>query len=417
MGVTLPIRPGRLASALAALVAIAATAFAQANPNNENDLPLHNGADIVFLYSDPSVGAPTGTYPPDFVSGDLFWKVYPKEALLSPTGALEISGLQLSVLDTDWTTKPAFYDLMFTRGVPSATSPGTIEPDFADPNAVFLSLGSSGMPDLCLLSPALCAGPCPLWDPTYPSFLLDVQLGSCSGDGIIVQADGSTDLVVTAFLPGGMTFQSGPPGWCGQGDYAILDWHSTDEKQADWLGNGLSAYGGFQIGGPGAQLGPEPKEETWALGLQFCEPMLSVRRVASWPAFVDTPVGLDGVELPIGSGSPFGYVVFDEDGIGDLCFAASSLHPPLAAPGYTLFGAALLLDPTDPVVPLSLKSGTVQLDFQGGIPFDNGMFVSPAPLAIPPSAAGLALWSQGLTLDLATLAGRSTQVTRTRLHP
>jgi hypothetical protein len=51
------------------------------------------------------------------------------------------------------------------------------------------------------------------------------------------------------------------------------------------------------------------------------------------------------------------------------------------------------------------------------VPFDDGVFASTALATIPPTAAGLALYSQGVTLDLATLTGRSTQVTRTRLHP
>ena len=416
-------RRGMIAAAMTA--ALAGTLGAQ---TAANDLPLANGGDVLFLYSDPSVGFPTGTYPPDF-SGDLFWKVLPRDVLLSPSGTLEISSLEFEIYDTDPATPAPIYDFMVTRGKPSAAFPGAVEPDFSDPNAVFLSAGTGLVPSICPYFPEICP---PLCQPVIFEFPLiytiNLQLGTCSGDGLVIPADGSRDLVVTAFAPGGMHFEGGPPSSCPglsgyslfQGDYVMMDLHSTDESQADWLGTGYGAHGGWQIGG--SSSGPEAIMETWTLRVQFCEPILNVALGDDPPYTGGFPwggvhsAGLAGVHASVGSGTTsLQYVLFDLAGVGQLAIAASSIAPTLPPPGFSFLGAPLLLDPSDPVVPASLQTGPVLSVLDSGGP--DGLFAAGALLPVPPSAVGLSPASQALVLDVAALSARSSQVTRTHLHP
>jgi hypothetical protein len=405
------------AAAMAAVLA----GTARAQTVAANDLPLENGADVMFLYSDPSVGFATGTFPPDF-GGDLFWKVLPRDVLLASGGTLEISTLEFAIYDTDPVTPAPIYDLMLTRGKPSAAFPGSIEPDFADPNAVFLSPGT-GIPSICSFMPEICPPLCTPVIIDQPILTLQLQLGTCSGDGIAIRADGSQDLVVTAFLPGGMHFDGGPPPSCPMfhGDYVLMDAHSTDETQADWLGTGASAYGGFQIGGGGMLA--EGRMDTWALRVQFCEPILSVALSSDpfmpyyappWSSVHSQ--GLAGVRASVGGGTAsLQYVLYDLAGVGDLALVASSLAPTLPPPGFSFLGASLLLDPADPVLHASIQTGAV-LDLDSW-PLGDGVFASGTRLPLPASAVGLSPASQALVLDVAAMSARSSQVTRTHLHP
>ena len=43
-----------------------------------NPLPLHNGGDVLWFINAPWVGAPVDSFDP---TGDLYWKVYPADAL------------------------------------------------------------------------------------------------------------------------------------------------------------------------------------------------------------------------------------------------------------------------------------------------------------------------------------------------
>src|SRR5262245_50629832 len=77
-----------------------------------NDVPRNNGGDVLLTYSDPSVGAPTGSQPD--IQGDLFWTVHPgvdQLAYVRPDGTarMEIAGYYESLYDTDWSTSPWFY--------------------------------------------------------------------------------------------------------------------------------------------------------------------------------------------------------------------------------------------------------------------------------------------------------------------
>jgi hypothetical protein len=423
----------RLGTLALAALTCAGAAAAQTNPLQENDIPLFNGTDVVFLYSDPSVGASAGTGVVD-LSGDLLWKSYPATALKSPvpiaTPQMQLVGFDWAIYDTDWATTAIIYDVLISTGAPgTGTLAGVITPNFADPGAVLILGGPSGFPDPCTISPALCtAGGCP--PAGYVNgFLVDATLlGVTCGDGSALLLAKDNNYCATLFVPGGMTFMSGPPGSCGIGDYSIMDAHSTDETQGDALGNGNNQFGGFQIGGPTAALGPEPIAEIARYNFQFCEPTMNIY-IGTDPTEVSTslPGGVKYLTGDAGAvadvtgsgGTTLRYIVYDEDGLPagtTLCFASSCVAPLLPNPGINIMGAQVLLNLTDPTVFAALANGLVQLDNQGGVPFDNGMFQSAIrPLPASAGGIGLVLKSQGFPLRLATFTMTQTQAFNTAL--
>jgi hypothetical protein len=410
------------------------------NPIQENDIQFNNGTDVVFLYSDPSVGSSAGTGVVD-LSGDLLWKSYPATALKSPvpiaTPQMQLVGFDWAIYDTDWSTSATIYDVLISTGTVGTAAPlaGVITPNFADPNAVLLLGGPSGFPDPCTISPALCtAGGCP---PVgyVNGYLVDASLaGPCDGSGLPAHILLAKDnhYCATQFVPGGMTFMSGPPGACGIGDYSIMDAHSTDETQfADpAVGpSNMNPYGGFQIGGPAAALGPEPSTEIAKYAFQFCEPTISIyvgsdptEVSASLPGGLKFLTGDAGAQADVSGlgGTTIRYIVYDEDGLPvgtTLCFASSCIAPLLPNPGLNIMGAQVLLNVSDPTVFAALANGLVQLDNQGGVPFDNGIFQSAIrPLPASAGGIGLTLHSQGFPLRIATFALTQTQAFDTALR-
>jgi hypothetical protein len=426
----------RLGSVALAALCCSGAAVAQANPIQENDIRFHNGVDVVFIYSDPSVGSTAGTGAVD-LSGDLLWKAYPRTILKSPVPAaspqMQLVAFEFNIYDTDWATTATIYDALISTGTVGAAAPltGVITPNFTDPAAVLILGGPSGFPDPCTISPALCTtGGCP---PAgfVNGYIVDAALTgvSCDGaSGILLAKD--NHYCVTLFVPGGMTFMSGPPGSCGIGDYSLMDAHSTDETQfADPAigAGGSNPYGGFQIGGPAAVLGPEPSTEISNYTFQFCEPTMNVyigtdptEVSASLPGGVKYLPGTAGAQADVSGsgGTTLRYLVYDEDGLPTgttFCFASSCLLPLLPNPGIAIFGGQVLLNLSDPTVFAALAQGVVGLDNQGGVPFDNGIFQS-GPRPLPASAAGLTLHSQGFPLRLPSFIMSQTQAFDTALR-
>jgi hypothetical protein len=406
---------------LATGAALLSGAFAQSN-----DAPRNNGGEVVFTYSDPSVGAPPGS-PPD-LQGDLFWTVHPgfdQLAYAHPDGTarMEVAGYYESLFDTDWTTSPWFYPRMHGPALRGAS--GALEPAFFQlglTSEVTVEIGPSGFGNPCTISPSLCT-PCAT---SGQGWIVDIQFSPPSLPGPIVSALGASasDLATSWFVPGGMPATGGP---CGVGDYALQDVHSTDETAADPTGQGLSPWGGFQLAGGG----PVPEAISSAVegNVTWREPILNPRADSGLALGLEEGpngggalngflLGVSGggarlaVELrdELGFGAPPGAP--DGGGSGNLAFAGASFTP-LPVPGVAVLGAQVL------VLPDHLFSGTVQV-WQGSVVpvtfvfTPEGAFRSTA-LAVPPALAGASLYLQGLTLDLATLGAHTTNRVRVRL--
>lgn len=406
----------RFAIVVPALLLFAGVARAQ-NLDNENDLPLCKGIDIIYGYQDPSVGSPVGTFPPDWANSDYFWKVIPKEVLRHCSGTMEVSGMDFFTFDTDYTTvdvngnNTLLHDIVFTVGIPSGTNPGQIEPDPTDPNLVQLSFGAGSPNNASLPDPG-----CP---PAgfINGYQLDVSIaGGVVGAGIILTADGTTDYVVTHMIPSGMCSGGACPGTgaCLDGDMTFQDAHSScnfggiGETQADWLGSGYSAFGGFAIGG--ALGGTDAVCETPWTNLEFFERTLNMR--------VDSgtgngpELGLAGLNFSLGaSGGGFASIgarYFSYQGVGNLAAVAGSILPPLPVCLPFGTGSGLAINPSQPLFNLFItfwKGPVVLDDFTDtgastgavGDPFDDGALttIQLGPLApfIPP---GVTMYFQGL---------------------
>ena len=111
-----PMHPEASVNAARGLAAALALVLAAAAPAAQwsNDTPFNNGADVAFIYSDPSSGATSGAVPAD-VTGDLYWRTHSGGNFLNDVDAalggslMEVDGYYESLFDTDWSTTPHFY--------------------------------------------------------------------------------------------------------------------------------------------------------------------------------------------------------------------------------------------------------------------------------------------------------------------
>ncbi len=397
--------------ALAASLAVSAALSAQGsppNPNNENDVPLNNGPDLVYTYNDPSLGPPVGTATASayFAMNDFFWKVYPREVLRSCSGSLEVSGIRFYVMDSDVATmdasgnNTAFPDMVITTGVESSSGgsglhPGQIEPDMGHIVAE-VGFGDGGPGVNNVFVPWSCAC-CP--DNEF-SMQIDVAIGTGAGDGIILSpADGQTDFVITTFIPGGGMSFSGP-GACGFGDAASPGYYSSDqsgelgETMSDGAGTGpYSPYGGYGLAG---QLGGiDGLHEIACVTLEFAEPMLNMRHDSRTGVGPET--GTNGLHLDTSAGATLGARIYAWQAIGQKAAVTATLAMPLPS-CVPFLGGALGLDPGDPVFNLLLGLWhSPPLVLQTHLGFeptftseDDGTFTT-ANIAVPPLPVGMVL--------------------------
>ena len=374
-------------SARSVLAALAfSTLFSAVGEAQGNALTLSNGGEVVFPYSVPSVGAPTGTFPPS-ITGDLFWKVIPGQALGAGPGTVAVTGFHETIYDTDWSTPASLYDRSFDPVVPSAS--GNLEPAYFTTGTVgqFVSLGG-GFGSPCTISPSLCSpGGC-----MPPGFLVGwaVDVSFAPGFAIPIPADNVNGTALSYYVPGGMSTTGGS---CGAGDYVLQDVHSTDETQADVLGNGISPFGGFQIAGSGPL--PEQLASTFTGYTDIGDGIVQmVADSGTGLGFEGTGGGaLNGVNLAVGGGSAkVKAMVSCAQCPPGLAFAAASLSP-IPPPGLPFAGEALLIAPFPP--------------FQATLSIWQGPHVGATLLpeiAVPAAVAGTTFWIQGGVLDPATFS-------------
>ncbi len=395
------------------LLALAPAALAgAAAAQNGNDVPLHNGTEVLLPYSNPSVGFPVGTVPPDAL-GDLHWKVYGGEEILACGGdrTIEVDGFFELLFDTaNFQTPPDFCDRALGPALESVTTPGNLEPAFLQlgfTTETILSLGNSGLPPACSVAPSLCSPPggtCP--PPGFVNgYTLDIEFGNPPLElepNVVVPCDGTpaSNLAVTYFLPGGMPF-SGPP--CDMGMYVLQDTQSNDETNADLAGLGVSRFGGRQIAGQGPTALDLNHIGTYSL--RFREKVLNVFADSGTGLGAETPDDNDGgaqngLALDTSSGNAqLGVKILAKQAADNpnLAFAAASFSP--SAPVTLPFVGDLLVSPDFLFFStLSVWMGQVQ----AVVPLftEEGIFAS-AMLAVPPVAAPLDLYLQGGVIDLA----------------
>jgi hypothetical protein len=401
------------------------------NPNHENDVALNNGVDLVYVYSDPSIGPEVGTVTPAscLATNDYFWKAYPREVMRSCSGSLEVSGIEFGIADGDPVTldasgnNTALPDILITAGELSTVFPGLIVPD---PARVLgqISFGDGGPGVNNIFVPWECAC-CPDAEFYYS---VDVTIGTGAGDGITLSpADGSTDFVVTTFVPGGgMTFSGDNACMNGAGDGAAPDWHSSDvggaigETMADFTHGSYSPYGGFSHAGQSD--GTDSVREVACVELQFFEPMLDLRCDSKTGMGAET--GTNGLHLDTSPGNvTVSARIYAWQDIGQQAAVAGTLSPPLGS-CLAFAGGKLGLDPGDPLFALLLGAWhsppLVTQSWDGNpptfTPIDDGTFTTPQ-LVVPALPVGLAvpLHFQGFVRKPGG-GMESTQIWTTYLH-
>jgi hypothetical protein len=371
-----------------------------------NDVPLSNGGDALFFYSDPSA------------AGDLFWRALPGDRLLAhqhgPTGdaTMEYTGCYEEIYDTDWSTSPSFFDRHVGPALPVPGAPCALEPAFLQTGVLggtTISIGPSGFGSPCTIAPSICSpGGCGLAGGPV-GWIVDVEFASSPGTGVVVPADGTaaSDLAVTYFVPPGMPATGGP---CGLGDYVFQTTHSTDETQANDCG-GLSAFSGSRLGSaPAVQ---DAFSVTPAFTLAFREPVLNV--VADGGSGVEHgPNGggaLNGLKLDTQSGAAtIGVELRDLEGIGDLAFVWSAAAA--GGPPGTPVGDAWLLQRFSRNMPACFLGTVAATTF---VFTAEGAFET---CQIPqlPVAAPVDVYWQGLMHDTVTGGFRNTNRVRTTLY-
>ncbi len=392
---------------LLAVTALAVPALAQGQPNPPlpvsygpagNQVPAHNGPEFLISHSDPSIGLPTGTFPPD-IAGDLFWKAFGGDRVLAHNGdlflAMEISGYDEVLYTTDWTSPPDFYDRYHGRALPSFTSPENLEPAFFQLGfgaGTFVTLGNSGLGDPCTIAPSLCSPPGGTCPPSgfINGYLVELSLGTTPGNGVIVSAEGSafSNLATTYFLPGGMT---GTGGICGDGNYVYQHEISTNEMEGGTTP--YSEFGGYQLAGIASGPVAHMREDTPTATIAFREPVLNP--LANGVTGPRGGGGTRGFRLPVATGlASLGIELRSENFCPSASIAAAGASlAPLPPPGIPALGGWIL------VVPDGLFSATSG-SWLG--PLVNCVHVGPA-LAIPAIAVGTQLYLQGFVFDLAQL--------------
>lgn len=425
--------PTRLPCALPLLALVASSAWGQ----NNNDVPLENGVEEIFVLSDPSVGAPHGSVPPAVFSGDTFWKVYPREILHCADGTLTAQAMWETIIDTDWTTPPDLWDrqivpayacggtdldgdlapdcLPVCARVPQWLATGGYDASAASPLIV---LGNPGVPNPCLVSPPLCtsAGICPVsgflgytanWIGFEQNLPCPANLASYAPAEATPGYDG--DVAYVFFVPGGMVYSNpAAPGTCGFGDYVFQVDYSTNETQGDCCGQGFSPYGGYTTAASGT-WSPflDALDRTPATHLSFDQAVVNVIGDTGLGPESGAALGgaLNGLCLDTSGGSASLSIEVRDYGAlllpGNVALVAFSAAGPIPAPGLDVLGGKLLIQP-DGLLLASLKTGTVS--FAAGSPLvGEGVFRAgsvPVPaLGLPPGAT-LPLLAQGFVLDV-----------------
>lgn len=414
-----------------ALTLFASLAVGVAPAAQDNPIFTSNGAEVVRIFSDPSVG---GSTPGSITTADdLYWTAYPEECGSTRDGFYELLGLDsLFIGDSDWTTPPRIHDIGFGPGMPVPGSGGSalasVVPDFFSTGTLsaLLSLGPSGLPDPCSVVPTLCTTPgCP---PPITGFVVDIAIGTGPGSGLLGVLDGATSAAMTVFLPGGMPFTGTSLGTCGLGDYEFTGAASTDENQADAVDNdgdtipdGASLVAGFQVGGT-TPTGPVPDDADTVGEVEVRIDENTIQTLTATPGFL-LEHGLSNALFDVSSGSAVLAVeVHSVSGIGGLAVPAFStgLVTPPGPPGFPAFGGFLLLNPASFLFTASLGFLTpgfvTGVDDDGDTLADEGVYTSNT-VSIPAGAAGMDLFYQAFVItSFGPPNGTETMVCKIRIQ-
>jgi len=203
-----------------ALVAFALPAFAQYSAVNANGFQLDNGAEGYSSalnggsITTPTIGNVNGQTPPvvnTTAADQMFYNILPKQYMRSSNGTspgtTEMVGQQCQFFLSQWGSGGGIqlYDTIWDQSINTCTQinpvsgagpDGRLYPDLTP--AGFLVLIQGGPAGFA--PPAQCPGPGLYWTVQWW-----VEYGTATpGSGIVLPADGATNLAVCSWSPGGM---------------------------------------------------------------------------------------------------------------------------------------------------------------------------------------------------------------------
>lgn len=367
-----------------------------ANDSGLNRLDLHNGGDYLWFINTAYIGSDpvNGNF-----NGDLYWKVYPRQAIQSCSGARTLWGTEQSLFDLDWSDSTPLWAYLITPS--SEMTNANIVPDLDSTTVDGPGVIVPGVPDSGFSSPS--GGLCPrpgyvggwvfsdLFYDTGTGSLIPLMQASDSAADDYFRADGTVDWSFVHFFPGDNQIQNGQdvfapsPNGCGSGfaGNASFQWFGSTDGVApfgdggentavasmfpnpcasgpdpcSWTGP-PSPYGGFQIGGSGAPALPnipETRDGGADLAFLFDEPTLNIAVYTGYTVrgVLEPEVGLAGLELPIGWSTSTGALALKDadDGVPGSVPVTLGVH---------------MYDLTAKTDGSSLGAFAVNVDFQGG---------------------------------------------------
>jgi hypothetical protein len=362
-----------------ALVALALPAFAQYSAVNANGYQLDNGYEGYYIMNGgvtvPTVGNVNGLNPPvvDTSANDqMFYNIMPKQYMRSSNGTapgtIEMVGQQCGFLLSHWGSGGGveLYDTIWDQSINTCTyinpvsglgPDGRIYPDLTPAGyLVLIQGGPAGF-----APPAQCPPAGLFWAVQFT-----IEYGNATpGTGIILPADGATDLAICCWSPGGMQTVNPPdPTACEIGGNLSAMWlRSTNERVPLGVttgaatptpaGNNRNPYGGFRT--VATNFNNEARTAVARNRVVFRDPILQqIHTVA--PTFTVAEAGSGALHMDgtaAGTTVSPGFRTEASGHLGELVIHVLTAdyinYPPFPQPGAAVTpNANLLLNPGDP---------------------------------------------------------------------
>jgi hypothetical protein len=287
----------RFVFAALALFALSVPALAQVPVSNANSFELENGVENFIIYvatTTPTIGNVAGTGVVNLTPLDhMFWQIMPKEYLHSSNGTnpgtTELVSLEVDLIHSFFGsggggTPSTFWDITinpvtYVNPISLLGPDGRRYPDLSVAPLITLLGGPSGLP-----APVGCAAP------QYWYYSVGIELGTATpGSGIIIPADGNTDLSLTFWSPGGMTATPPDPSGCEVGgNLSMMTLQSTNEHVPNGVttgaatplpaGNNRNPFAGLRalvnLPPAGTNFNSRPNINSWEVFPGFRDPTL-----------------------------------------------------------------------------------------------------------------------------------------------
>lgn len=419
-----------------------------------NRLQLDNGGESLDFFNDPFIGSDpaNGNF-----SGDLYWKVVPRQSIQRASGASTLWGTEQSIFDQDWLAGTTLWAYAIRSSVVGTDN--TIRP----------ALGTTGpgvfVPEtpIPFPPPAVTCAPGYIAGWTFYDLFADTGTGSFiplmqatdPGADDYFRSDGTVDWSFVHFFPGGQSLTSPSPNSCGSGfagDATFMWFASTDERQGPATdGPALrSRYGGSQDGTVGV-LTPEAQSRGAELAFFISGSPTQNLRVNTQYLPCLPEIGLAGLEMPIGwdtvtdapadkdcdqfPGSTFvtiGTRNYDHESTTGFTLGAHAANIDTAGGATDLLidlgacipfmGAPFCVNPANSIFMTTFSASISPAGFYTGPTAPAGPDESPEwnspqyPVAPDPCLLGVTIGWQGFSIEPVSLQMRGTQVSRQTLR-